>query len=177
MIVNMPKYIIDNVPMRSVAEHYGFELSRGGRIKCPFHDDRNPSMKIYEGNRGYYCFACNRGGNVINFVSELFNIEKRDAMLKINEDFHLGIVCEKPTLRQATELSKQVRKREIERRERERIETEQNERRQALLNEWIYLDKYIRLFAPKLQDEMPSNLFFYALNRLEYVNYLISTLP
>lgn len=97
MIVNMPKYIIDNVPMRSVAEYYGFELSRGGRIKCPFHDDRNPSMKIYEGNRGYYCFVCKRGGNVINFVSELFNIEKRDAMLKINEDFHLGIVCEKPT--------------------------------------------------------------------------------
>lgn len=114
MIVDMPKYIIDTVPMRSVAEHYGFELSRSGQIKCPFHDDKNPSMKIYEGNRGWYCFTCGHGGSVINFVSELFNIEKRDAMRKINEDFHLGIVCEKPTKEAAMNAYRQKLKAESE---------------------------------------------------------------
>ena len=28
------------------ARHYGVKINRGGMARCPFHDDRDPSMKI-----------------------------------------------------------------------------------------------------------------------------------
>jgi DNA primase len=37
---------------------------------CPFHNDKNPSLKI-DGERGIYkCFSCGAGGNALGFVRE-----------------------------------------------------------------------------------------------------------
>lgn len=33
---------------RMAAEHFGLSVSRNGMVCCPFHDDRHPSMKLYE---------------------------------------------------------------------------------------------------------------------------------
>jgi hypothetical protein len=37
---------------------------------CPWHEDRHPSLTLYENARENrcYCFACGRGGSVIDFV-------------------------------------------------------------------------------------------------------------
>ena len=31
--------------VRDAAEHYGLQVNRSGMCRCPFHDDRHPSMK------------------------------------------------------------------------------------------------------------------------------------
>ena len=36
------------VAPRMAAEHFGLSVSRNGMVFCPFHDDRHPSMKLYE---------------------------------------------------------------------------------------------------------------------------------
>lgn len=36
------------VAPRMAAEHFGLSVSRNGMVCCPFHDDRHPSMKLYE---------------------------------------------------------------------------------------------------------------------------------
>ena len=28
--------------------HYGLKISRSGMVHCPFHNDKNPSMKLYD---------------------------------------------------------------------------------------------------------------------------------
>ena len=33
---------------RMAAEQYGLRVSQNGMTRCPFHDDRHPSMKLYE---------------------------------------------------------------------------------------------------------------------------------
>ena len=38
--------IKEQVSTREVAEHYGFKVSCNGMMRCPFHDDRTPSMKV-----------------------------------------------------------------------------------------------------------------------------------
>ncbi|MCQ2100421.1 MAG: DNA primase [Fibrobacter sp.] len=38
--------------------------------RCPFHDDRSPSMNVNPTLGIYKCFACNAGGNVFKFVQE-----------------------------------------------------------------------------------------------------------
>ena len=66
---NFSDTIKQQVTMRDVAEHYGFAIStRARKIRCPFHDDKNASLQIYTGNRGWFCFVCNEGGSVIDFV-------------------------------------------------------------------------------------------------------------
>ncbi|MCS7243214.1 MAG: DNA primase [Candidatus Calescibacterium sp.] len=40
---------------------------------CPFHPDSQPSMSIDLEKGLWYCFGCNRGGDIFNFVMELEN--------------------------------------------------------------------------------------------------------
>lgn len=76
--------------MQDVAQHYSFTPNRAGFIRCPFHTgDRTASLKIYPGRHGFHCFACNRGGSVIDFTAELFSLNPLDAVKKLNTDFGL----------------------------------------------------------------------------------------
>ncbi len=53
------------------------ELQRdGGRYKghCPFHDDPNPSFKLYPEEDKWHCYGCDRGGDLIDYAGhERFN--------------------------------------------------------------------------------------------------------
>lgn len=68
-----------------------------GNIPCVFpdHNDTNGSFKLYEGTPqkpqgSFYCFGCNRGGDLINFVKHYFNInDSREAAEFIAEKFNL----------------------------------------------------------------------------------------
>ena len=75
-----------NVTARQAAEMYGVQVNSHGMACCPFHDDTHPSMKLDE---RYYCFGCHASGDAIDFVSNLLQIGKREAALKIAEDFHI----------------------------------------------------------------------------------------
>lgn len=80
--------IKDHVTTRDAAEFYGYQVDRKGMMCCPFHGDKNPSMKVDE---RFICFACGEKGDVINFVSLLFGLKPYDAALKLNSDMCLGI--------------------------------------------------------------------------------------
>ena len=54
-------------------------------VRCPFHEDRTPSMKLYEDH--FFCFGCGKHGDVINLVAELFAIPPYDAACKLADDF------------------------------------------------------------------------------------------
>lgn len=47
---------------------------------CPFHNEKSPSFHIYPANNNFYCFGCQKGGNVINFVRELDGLSFREAI-------------------------------------------------------------------------------------------------
>lgn len=56
---------------------------RGVKIRCPFHEEKTPSLQIYP-DQHWYCFGCNRGGNAYDFVGYLIegdNWENRDAAM------------------------------------------------------------------------------------------------
>lgn len=80
------------VSMLDVIERYGYETNRAGFMRCPFHSsDHTASLKIYPGERGWHCFGCGKGGSVIDFVMELFGISFRQAIVRMNTDFGLGL--------------------------------------------------------------------------------------
>jgi hypothetical protein len=58
----------------------GLVVSRDRKVRCPFHDDRTPSLHIYrEPDRGWFCFGCARGGSVYDFAALLWDRETRGA--------------------------------------------------------------------------------------------------
>ena len=54
----------------------GRQPNRAGKIVCPFHDDHNPSLQLYD--HGWYCFgACRTGGSIYDFGALLFGLDTR----------------------------------------------------------------------------------------------------
>ena len=49
-----------------------------GKARCPFHEDRNPSLGI-KYNR-YFCFSCGAKGNVIDLLMNRDNLSFIDAV-------------------------------------------------------------------------------------------------
>lgn len=48
-------------------------LKRAGRTYkglCPFHNEKTPSFVVYPDTRSFYCFGCQKGGDVVSFVME-----------------------------------------------------------------------------------------------------------
>ena len=82
------------VSVKEAAEYYGLEVNRGSMVRCPFHADRTPSMKLNEDY--FYCFGCGASGDVIDLAARLFGLSSYDAAQKLAADF--GIAEQKPSI-------------------------------------------------------------------------------
>lgn len=81
------KSVSKAVSVKDAANFYGIKVSKNGMCNCIFHKDRHPSMKV---DSRYYCFSCQRTGDVIDFVSQLFSINTKEAYLKLAHDFGIN---------------------------------------------------------------------------------------
>ena len=75
-----------------VAKMYGLRPNHHGMVRCPFHDDRHPSLKLNEVY--FYCFGCGATGDVIDLTARLFALKPYEAAKKLAADF--GIDPDKP---------------------------------------------------------------------------------
>lgn len=130
------------VTPRMAAEHFGLSVSRNGMVCCPFHDDRHPSMKLYEDH--YHCFGCQANGDVIAFTSELFGITPLKAVQKLAADF--GIREDRPSV-----LAKL------------KMYTTQAENEKLcfrVLSEYLHiLQDWKKRYAPQTPEEEPDDRF------------------
>ena len=76
------------VTARQAAEAYGLKINRAGMACCPFHQDKTPSMKLNDNY--YYCFGCQKSGDVIDLVAHLFGLSLGDAAKKLAYDFGIS---------------------------------------------------------------------------------------
>ena len=47
---------------------------------CPFHNEKTPSFTLYPDNQSYYCFGCGAGGDVVNFIRRIENLDYTEAV-------------------------------------------------------------------------------------------------
>jgi hypothetical protein len=59
----------------------GVEVPRHRKVPCPFHEDRQASLHVYEtAERGWYCFGrCRRGGTIYDLAAPLYGYDPRGA--------------------------------------------------------------------------------------------------
>lgn len=154
----------DNVTTRQAAERYGLQVGGGGMCKCPFHNDRNPSMKV---DKRFHCFGCQADGDVIDFTSRLFNISARDAALRLAGDF--GIQHEPQELSSRPRHQHIVSSSEIFNHKVSYVFSELAEYRN-LLSQWM------TEYAPKSPDEDFHPRFVEAVTNLDLVEHQLDTL-
>ena len=63
--------------MIDILNKYAIKVNRGGFICCPFHNEKTPSMKIYE--RSFHCFGCGAHGDVLDFEQKYNNMDFQTA--------------------------------------------------------------------------------------------------
>ena len=54
---------------------------------CPFHQDKNPSLKV---DKRFHCFGCQADGDVIDFTARLFDLSAVEAAKKLAADFGIS---------------------------------------------------------------------------------------
>lgn len=51
----------------------GLEVDAHGKVRCPLHDDRTPSLHVYAtAEEGWFCFGCRRGGSIYDLAAALW---------------------------------------------------------------------------------------------------------
>ena len=174
-IMDYAREIKSRLTMPEMMLHYGFELDRSGFCKCPLHSEKSGSFKAYPGDRGFSCFGCGAHGSVIDFVMLYFGLSFKDALVKINEDFSLGLpIGEKLDRRKQLEMNKSAferkRKIEAEKKRREQIENDY----WTAFDEWKRLDDNKRNYAPKTPTDPIHPLFVEALKNIAGAEYNLS---
>lgn len=165
--MDMAYEIKRSLTAREVAEYYGFQVNRAGFMQCPFHGgDHTASLKLYDGQGGFHCFGCGANGSVIDFVMRLFDLNFRQAVLRINVDFHLGLISSKPD-HSARSAALEARREE----QRRKDQAEENFRHMA--SELHYWKDVLEVFPPVRQggDAYYHPLYVEAVKRLPYIEY------
>lgn len=74
--------IKQRLSIETVLNHYDLKPDRHNFLKCPFHDDKDPSLKIYPETNTFNCFGCGVAGDVIEFIERYDKRGKHEAILK-----------------------------------------------------------------------------------------------
>lgn len=153
----------------------GLEINHSSRCKCPVHGGRDYNMKLYTGDRGYFCFVCHAKGDVIALVQNVLNCAFQDAIKWLSDEFHLGIGIDTPVDRKALQRAK---KRARMRRELEE-KCRQTDRR--VYDGYLdacdmvrQIDRIIEDKAPKPEDEEWDEAFCTALRHREEAKEILS---
>lgn len=67
-----------------------------GMVKCPFHNDKTPSMSVNIEKNMFYCFGCGAGGDPITFVQKIDNLSFIDACKKMAEWYGITACSKSP---------------------------------------------------------------------------------
>ena len=74
------------MPPIEAARRYG--TVKHGFMRCPFHADRTPSLKLYGDH--FHCFGCGAHGDVIDLTAGLLGCSKGEAARRLSADFGYG---------------------------------------------------------------------------------------
>jgi hypothetical protein len=158
---NVFEAVKQSVTVREAAQMYGIEVNRSGMACCPFHDDKNPSLRLNE--EYFYCFGCGATGDVIDFTARLYNLSPKEAAEKLAQDFGLAYDSQAPPrrryFRQKTEAQK--------------FKEDRDHAFRVLADYFHLLRKWETDYSPKTPEENPDPRFMEAIQKKDYMGYLL----
>ena len=163
--------IKENVTTKQAAIRYGLKPDRNGMIRCPFHRDRTPSMKVDE---RYYCFGCHCTGDVIDFTARLYGLNPKEAAKKLAEDFGIPHVRQKRRRKVITVGSSKAAAESIDTKDKEKLITDTV---RAYLDYNALLKEEKERYAPRSPEEEDwDDRFCLAVKEMSRVGYYLDIL-
>lgn len=154
-----------SVTTRQAAEAYGLRVNQAGKTQCPFHNDRTPSMKV---DKRFHCFGCGADGDVIDFTARLYGLDTKSAAEKLAADFQIPYTHNK---------RKETVKKFVREKSEEQMYRELEQKCCRVLSDYLHLlQHWKRAYAPKPEDEAWHPLFVEALQKKDYIEYLLDVL-
>ena len=80
--------IKSKLTLQQVINHYNLSPDRNHRLRCPWHNDKTPSLQLYPKTNTWTCFSsnCDAGsGDQIDFIMKYEKLNKHEALLKATE--------------------------------------------------------------------------------------------
>ena len=159
--MNVFEAVKGKVTAQQAAELYGIRVNRHGMAVCPFHNDKNPSMKV---DKRFHCFACQADGDAVDFVSRLFGLPGKEAAMKLADDFSIPYDArKKPSVRPKIRAPTPERQ-------------EENRCYKVLSYYFHHLRTWKRQYAPQQPEDEWHPLFVEALQRESHIEYLLDVL-
>lgn len=164
------------VSSRELLEDAGIRVHpRTGMAVCPFHGDHDGSLKVYsDPRRGWYCYGCHAGGDVIDLAQRLYGVGFRDALRLLNERFSMGLDLDRrlsPAEKRAMDAENRRLKEEREREKRAYEEAEADYLQALEL--WLLVGRAIDELAPLSPDEPMNDGFVWAVTHRAEVEELM----
>ena len=163
MGANVFETVKQSVTVREAAERYGIEVKRGGMACCPFHDDKNPSMKLNE--EYFYCFGCGATGDVIDLTARLYNLSPKEAAEKLAQDFGLIYDSQAPPRRRYVRQKTEAQK----------FQENRDHAFRILADYFHLLRKWEAGYTPKTPEEPMHPRFLEAVQQKDYIGYLLDS--
>lgn len=130
--------------IRDVLTLNGIQVGRHGFAVCPFHGDHDASLKVYDNGRGWVCYGCHKGGDVINLAMELYGVGFQDAIRKLNEEFSVGIDIDRiPSTKEAFMAAAKVARMKAERKQEQKDQAALDRAYWKAFDRWIELDRLV----------------------------------
>ena len=73
-------------PLSDFVEASGVELRGTGRVRqglCPFHEETEGSFTVYSDTERWFCFGCNAGGDVLDFMQRAEGLSLPEAIERL----------------------------------------------------------------------------------------------
>jgi DNA primase len=91
--------VFDRIDAVAVVEDYLRLERKNGQYwgRCPFHaggQEKTPSFKVDPDKKLFYCFGCQKGGSILNFVMEMDKLSYPEAIEALAKRFSVTLVYE-----------------------------------------------------------------------------------
>lgn len=163
--------IKSTVSIRDICDREEIQVNRSGFALCPFHQEDTASLKIYsDPQRGFHCFGCGAHGDVITFAMRLYQLDYKQAIQHLNEQFHIGL----PT--RGKPWKGNLVKAGIRQHDRERHEAALKAAQEAYwqaFDNWLEIDRAIQQDAPQGPFEPFTDRFVSAMSQRAEAEYLL----
>lgn len=71
-----------NLSLAQILTNYNLTADKNNMLRCPFHEDNTASLQVSFSQNKYKCHACDKKGDVIQFVQDYEKLTKHDALKK-----------------------------------------------------------------------------------------------
>ena len=163
------KRVKANVTAKDIALRYGLKQGKNGLFLCPFHPDRNPSMKA---EKNFYCFGCGEKGDSIRLAEKLTGKTALETAYMIADEYGIDVSDCVSEMHKGKKLKRNTREKAYRADERLREKCID-----VLVSYLLILYGWQDRYSPsKSEVDDPDSRYLEAIGNIPYSEYLLRLL-